>query len=305
MGEALHDDGAADQSAAGAARRLARVIEPFHSITYYAPEILQLADDGYKGWWHAYFAYRPAPLGAVSAPVVTAVFYNFAPRMVERAVPSVWDVRSPEAVIERRRQLVADALDRIFGGGEHDADIRAAADLARSAVEACDVAGRPVFAAYSALPWPDEPPLALWHACTLLREHRGDSHNIALAAAELDGVECHVLMAARGHGNKPTILAIRGWTDAEWDAAVDRLATRGWVTPSGEHSDEGRARRSAVERHTDVLAAEPVRRLGEDGADALISHLEPLVAHLVGSGEVAGKWPPPHLLKPAEPAEPA
>src|SRR5262245_65941192 len=98
MGEALNDEGAAD-----AARRLARVVEPFHSVTYYAPEILQLADDGYRGWWHAYFAYRPAPLGAVGAPVVTAVFYNFAPRMVERALPSVWELQPPTAVIERPR----------------------------------------------------------------------------------------------------------------------------------------------------------------------------------------------------------
>jgi hypothetical protein len=311
MGEALRDEGAGDGGTAGAARRLARVVEPLHSITYYAPEIRQLADDGYRGWWHAYFAYRSAPLGAASAPVVTAVFYNFAPRMVERAVPSVWEVQPPEAVIERRRQLVAAALDRIFGGGEHDASIRAAAELARRAAEGCAVAGRPLYAAYTQLPWPDEPALALWHACTLLREYRFDGHNIALAAAGLDGVECHVLMAARGHGNKPTILAIRGWNDAEWEGAVERLAARGWVTPGGEHTDDGRAGRSAVERHTDVLASEPVRRLGDDGIEALVSHLEPLVAHLVGSGEVAGQWPPRHLIKPAaqagaaEPQEPA
>lgn len=297
MGEALNDEGAA-----GAARRLARVVEPFHSITYYAPEILRLADDGYRGWWHAYFAYRPAPLGPVGAPVVTSIFYNFAPRMVERAVPSVWELQPPAAVIERRRELVAAALDRIFGSGDHDRDVRAAADLARTAVAGCDVAGRPLYAAYSQLPWPDEPALALWHACTLLREHRFDGHNIALAAAGLDGVECHVLMAARGHGNKPTILAIRGWTDAEWDAAVERLTARGWVTPDGEHTDEGRASRSAVERHTDVLAAEPVRRLGDDGVEVFLGHMEPLVGHLVGSGEVAGRWPPPHLMKPVEPA---
>jgi hypothetical protein len=237
--------------------------------------------------------------------VVTSIFYNFAPRMVERAVPSVWELQPPAAVIERRRELVAAALDRIFGSGGHDGDVRAAADLARTAVAGCDVAGRPLYAAYSQLPWPDEPALALWHACTLLREHRFDGHNIALAAAGLDGVECHVLMAARGHGNKPTILAIRGWTDAEWDAAVERLTARGWVTPDGEHTAEGRASRSAVERHTDVLAAEPVRRLGDGGVEVFLGHMEPLVGHLVGSGEVAGRWPPPHLMKPVEPAPPA
>ena len=37
-----------------------------------------------------------------------------------------------------------------------------------------------------ALAWPDAPQLALWHAVTLLREHRGDGHISALTAAGID-----------------------------------------------------------------------------------------------------------------------
>ena len=54
-------------------------------------------------------------------------------------------------------------------------------------MEECDVAGRPLFAAHMQLPWPDEPHLVLWHAATLLREHRGDGHVAALLTAGLDG----------------------------------------------------------------------------------------------------------------------
>lgn len=293
---------AIDDGTPSAARGLARLFEPYHGITYYTPEILTLRDEGYRGWWHSYFGYRPAPMGPVPANVVTAAFYNFAPRMVERAVPGVWDIRSSSEATARRLELVTAAIGRIFGRGATGEELAAAhvgpaSELARRAIEGCDVVGRPLYGAYAELDWPDEPAVALWHACTLLREHRGDGHVLALGSSGLDGVECHVLMAARGHGNRPTILAIRGWTDDEWDAAVDRLATRGWVTADGELTAAGREGRSAVERLTDDLASEPVRRLGQDGVDALSTHLGALVEHLLTTGEVAGRWPPDHLLR--------
>lgn len=279
-------------------RRLARLFEPFHSVTYYSPEILRLHDEGYRGWWHSYFGYRPAPMGPVPAKVVVAAFYNFAPRMVERAVPGVWDIHSPADSIQRRLELVDEALRRAFAHDLAGRHMTGAAELARRAIEGCDVAGRALYGGYAELAWPDEPYLALWHACTLMREHRGDSHNIALAAVDLDGVECHVMMAAHGHGNRPTIAAIRGWTDEEWDAAVERLGVRGLVTGDGEYTEAGRRARSDVERHTDELASEPARRLGPDGVAALVGHLEPLVEHLTTTGEVSGRWPPPHLIQP-------
>ena len=61
------------------ARRLARAAESLHSCSYYAPEIHQMKRFGYSGWWHSYFAYRSAPLGAASAREVVDLFYNFAP----------------------------------------------------------------------------------------------------------------------------------------------------------------------------------------------------------------------------------
>ena len=46
-----------------------------------------------------------------------------------------------------------------------------------------------------ALDVPEEPVARLWHAATLLREHRGDGHNAALVAHRIGGTEAHVLMA--------------------------------------------------------------------------------------------------------------
>jgi len=298
MGEAIVD------GTDGTARALARVAEPFHAITYYSRELADLRAHGYRGWWHAYFGYRPAPMGAVSAGTVTAAFYNFAPAMVARAVPGVWDIRTPAETTALRRDLVAAALQRIFRGTDApeaaNADaVAEAAELIR-AVGDCPVAGRPVFGGYAELDWPTDPFEVIWHGCTLLREHRGDSHNLALAAAGVDGVECHVLMAGRGHGNRPTITAIRGWTDDEWDAAVERLAGRGWADPAGALTELGHEARSDIEAHTDHLAGEPVRQIGREGAERLTELLRPLVDHLAAAGEVSGRWPPEHLLKPAD-----
>lgn len=291
MGEVLND------GVEGGARALARVAEPFHAITYYSRELVDMTDEGYRGWWHAYFGYRPAPMGPVSASMVTSVFYNFAPRMVAKAVPGVWAINAPSDALAMRLGRVERALARIFPQGAETPGVRAAADLIRSAIADCPVAARPLYAAYAELEWPDDDLVALWHGCTLLREYRFDGHNTALAAAEVDGVACHLLMAGRGHGNRPTILAIRGWNEEEWDAALESLRSRGWIGADGELTESGVEAHSAIERHTDALAGEPVRRLGEDGLETVLDAMTPLVAHLRDTDEVTGRWPPPHLIK--------
>lgn len=275
------------------------VYEIYHDVTYYAPDIIgAFKDRGMRGWWMSYFAYRAAPLGPIPAEVVVATFYNFAPRMIQRAIPAAWELLSPAEILAVRLDAVDRALRRILGDRIAAPEVAEAARLARGAIEGCDVAGRALYAAYAALPWPEEPHLVLWHACTLLREHRFDGHNIALAAAGLDGVASHVLMAARGHGNRPTILSIRGWTEEEWDAAERRLIDRGWITPDGAFTDAGRVARRDVEDQTNRLALEPVRRLGADETRRLIGLMDPYVRTLTGEGGIPGEWPPPHLMQP-------
>lgn len=297
MGEAIDDPDLQDETAQ-AARALARVVEPIHAVAYYTPEVNGFRDDGFRGWWHAYMAYRPAPMGAVTAATAIAALYNFAPDMVERAIPGVWEIMSPERVIERRDELVRSALDRLFADGVLTAEVTEAAELAREACTDLAVEARPLFAAHAALPWPADPAMVLWHACTLLREFRGDNHNLVLAAHGVDGVECHVLMAAHGHGNQPTLEGIRGWTRDEWLAAVARLGNRGWVDTDGTYTDGGRAARVAIERETDELSAAAVANLGADGSTRLAELGSAICGHLIASGAGAGVWPPPGVMKP-------
>ena len=147
------------------------------------------------------------------------------------------------------------------------------------------MAGRALAAATAAMPVPDEPHLALWHATTVLREHRGDGHVAALVAAGLDGCEAHVTQVASGAVPAEAIRPFRGWTDEQWDAAVGRLRDRGLVADDGTLTPAGRRLRDEVEDRTDELAAEPWRALGGEATDRLAALLRPLVDRiLAGDG---------------------
>src|SRR5581483_678309 len=85
------------------ARAAHRTLEPLHIVAYFAPEPGErYAALGIKGGMRGYFASRSAALGRVPAEVVVSTFYNFAPSLVAQAIPSVWEVTTPEAVQEAR-----------------------------------------------------------------------------------------------------------------------------------------------------------------------------------------------------------
>lgn len=278
-------------------RRIARAAEAVHTLAYYTPEIRGFDDDGFSGWWHAYFAYRSAPMGPVPASVVTSVFYNFAPRFIERAVPGCWEIMSPERVRARQLELVEAAVTRSLVDYPEPAQIARGAELLRSFADRLPIGARPLYAAWAGEPWPGTDLMDLWHGTTLLREFRFDGHNIALVAGDMDPCECHLMMASHGFGNAETIQRIRGWNEDEWNAAHTRLASRGLLTDDGAQTDTGSQARRAVERHTDVLAS-PIEGVpGHDNADELASILENLRDYLLSTGEVHGVWPPPTVLR--------
>ncbi|HEY7069061.1 MAG TPA: hypothetical protein VH479_03065 [Acidimicrobiales bacterium] len=260
--------------------------EPIHAVTYFAPAShAAWAAAGLRGFWRGYFATRTAPLGVVPAEVVTAVVYNFAPAMVARAIPEVWIAVTPPAAWSARLAGVDRGL-RDALGDEVVAASAGPAALARAALDGCDPAGRALFAAHLALPWPDEAHLALWQALTLLREYRGDGHNLALLAAGVDGCAAHVLAAATGGAPRALTQPNRGWSDEDWDARVADLAARGLLGPAGEATDAGRALHAEVEDATDRAAAGPWRALGDRRAEDLAADLVPLARKLVDTGPV-------------------
>ncbi|HZI38532.1 MAG TPA: hypothetical protein VFF24_09520 [Acidimicrobiia bacterium] len=269
------------------ARRMWPAFETYHAHIYFVPEAGEAYRRlGLKGGWMGYFASRAAALGPASAELVTAVFFNFHPAMVARALPDAWELAPPEDVVAARLETADVALRRLIPdhiGSPAEAE---AAALAREAVEAPALSGRPLFAALRSLPWPDQPHLVLWHACTLLREHRGDGHVASLTAAGVDGCEAHVTLTATGSVPRDTLQSNRKWSDEEWKAAEDRLRARGWLDAAGRLTDAGRAGRAEVEARTDKLAEEPWRALGPERTERLLELLTPMARAINAAGGV-------------------
>jgi hypothetical protein len=267
------------------ARTLWQCAEPYHAVTYFAPEAHAAFEaTGLRGFWRGYFAGRAGPLGAVQAGPVVAMFYGFHPDFVARAIPGVWEIVSPESAVAARAAGVGNALTRLLD--VHDPSIARAARLVLQATDGCDPFARPLFAANHDLEWPREPHLALWHGCTLLREHRGDGHVAALGAAGVDPCEAHVLRLAVTGVGRESIAPYRGWDDDDWSAAVDRLTEKGWLDATGTVTEAGVDAHTAIETDTDRMAEGPIRALGEDGVAELISILQPLARALAASGVI-------------------
>ncbi|MFE9906639.1 SCO6745 family protein [Streptomyces clavifer] len=255
-----------------AGRRCHNSVNPLHSCVYFSPDLgKEFGELGIDDASAAYFAARGSALGAVGAGAVTATFYNFNHELVARHLPAVWSVASPRAALDARLRAADATLRRVLGEDVvASPGMAEAAGLALRAAEACTRHARPLYAAHADLPVPDEPHLAFWHAATLLREHRGDAHLVALLEAGLDPVEALVSHTATGKGMAPRwILATRGWRRTDWDAAVERLRGRGLLDDTGELTEAGTALRSGLEEATDRMDAAPYEHLGAEGVERL------------------------------------
>jgi hypothetical protein len=269
-----------------------------HSLIYFAPEAeQQFTGVGLKPGRMCYFAGRAAPMGAVGSGVVTATFYNFNPGLVGRAIPEAWELASPAVVIGARFAAVDAALTRLLGPDVIASDdMITLAALARDAASACTPEGRPLYAGHADLDWPDAPHLVMWHALTLLREHRGDGHIAALNEAGLSGIEALVTHCATGEGFLDAFArSSRGWSQEEWDATVSGLAARGLFNGEGKLTEAGQALRDQVEAATDRMAAAPWEYLGEQRTEEVVRIGKAMTRTVLKAGAIprAGVFPTP------------
>ncbi|MFK8905845.1 SCO6745 family protein [Streptomyces sp. YS-3] len=270
-----------------AGRRCHNSVNPLHSTVYFSPDYTdELKQLGVEDERAAYFAGRAAALGAVGPGTITATFYNFNHELVARHVPAVWDIASPEAVLDARLRAADRTLRRLLGDEVvASPEMAEAARLALRATEGCTRHARPLYAAHADLPVPEEPHLAYWHAATLLREHRGDGHLTALLDAGLDPLEALVSHTATGKGMAPRwVLGSRGWRRADWEAAVARLRERGLLDAAGELTEAGTALRAEVEDRTDRLDSAPYELLGAEGVERLTELARGLLMTAVAAG---------------------
>jgi hypothetical protein len=185
---------------------------------------------------------------------------------VAHCIPRAWELARPDVVIAARFAAADAALTRLLGPDViASQDMITMAELTREAAAACRPEGRPLYAGHADLAWPDAPHLVMWHALSLLREHRGDGHIAALVDAELSGIEALVSHTATGQGFLTEFAqASRGWSQEEWKSATEALTSRGLLGDDGALTPAGEALRARVEEETDRLAAAPWQHLGEE-----------------------------------------
>jgi hypothetical protein len=263
-------------------RRLAAALEPFVGQVYFSPECHRnyealgfdastrragevMLPDG-----PAYFASRGSLLGQVPGEVVAAAFAVFSPAVVVPSVQLAW-TRTDAATIRGARHDGAVAqLERLLG--ERPDGIDHVAALLGRASEAVAPAGRPLAAGVAALDLPDDPLARAWQLGDLLREYRGDSHNAAWVAAGLNATEIGLLSESYWGLPLRSYSRTRGWTEAEFDTATERLRRDGLVDEHGL-TEAGRTFREDIEAATDRQMAPVVDQLGAE-LDELCATLE-------------------------------
>src|SRR6266581_1077627 len=221
---------------------------------------------------------RGACLGEPTGAVVAAAFAWFEPGLVT----ALWDAARSAVALDRlvkaRDQSTVASLREVLA----DEDPGDVASLLADAAQHADGMGRP-----------EDPVHLLWWACGLVREHRGDSHVAAAAAAGLDPVEMNVLTELWIGMPLLSYTATRGWAPEVMQAAVARLESRGWVRDGGL-TDEGLVERLGIEQHTDAQEQPIVAALGD--------RLEEVCDRLNHWGQLciaAGAFPPDILKRAA------
>lgn len=274
------------------ARRCAQALNALHSIPYFTADLgAELAPFGVTDHSSVYLAGRASPLGVTGPAVVTAVLNSFAPGLVGDRLPGLWQQVGTARAVEARQAAAGAVLHRLLGADLiGSAELAEAAKLATVAASSGQLPGRPLYAANTALEQPEPPHIALWHAATMLREHRGDGHVAVLGHFEITGVAALVIDCASAHGmDKQIVMPQRGWSPEEWAAAQQGLEDRGLIRPDGVLTNHGAALRDQVEAETSRLDRGPYEALGA----AAVRKLAIFVHDLVLRAADRGVFPPP------------
>ena len=268
------------------ARRLRDAVEPLAAVSFWAQPVYDRYAALGLDFLTGYVWSRSSVLGECEPSVVEATFGVFEPGAVAgllgaaRAACSLADVRTA------REEGAAVALREVVGDDLDDATLGAL----REAAVCADVAGRPLYAGALAQPFPPDRHAALWHAATLVRECRGDSHLGACVAAGLSGLEAN-LLTELWVGYAPLAYAsTRAWSPEAMADAQQRLRDRG-LLDGDSLSDAGRALRTQVEHATDNAMEPVVARLG-DRLPGVVARCDAWGAALVERG-----WFPPDAAK--------
>ena len=140
-----------------------------------------------------------------------------------------------------------------------------------------------MYAALRAIPIPNDVVARLFHAASMLREHRGDGHIAALMVEGVGRLEAHVLLALDMGMPAEKFGRIHHLPAAQLAAVIDGMRDRGLIGEDGRLTNLGGAVKRRVEALTDDLAARPYESLEPEELDELMATLEPLATLLLAA----------------------
>lgn len=264
-----------------AARALRDAIEPLACQAIWSPEAAEdYAALGLDDYFAAYIWQRTAALGTPPTPVAVMALGVFAPDLIAPVYEKGAAALSRDDVVRIRLDAPGRTVRRELGGIDDEAS-HAVAQLRRG-IEAAESTARPLFTGLRTDPWPQDPLAGLVHACTILREHRGDSHLAACATAGLDPVQSNVLTELWCGYDLLTYTPSRGWSAGRMDDAVRALRDRG-LLEGDALSAAGLRFRSELEATTDAMQETVVSAMGPD-LDGLTKQLGAWSDALVATG---------------------
>jgi hypothetical protein len=255
------------------ARALAAVLEPVVGQVYFSPEChANYAALGFAASARevngvampdgpAYFTSRGSVMGQVPGELVAAAFAVFNPVAVIPSVQYGWSLTDAATICQARDDGAIAQLHRLLGEAPAGAD--RALELLQRAVAPLRPEGRPLYAGVRSLAMPDSVVGAIWRLGDLLREYRGDSHTAAWISAGIDATEIGLLSELYWGLPMRSYSRTRAWSEDDFNAAHERLQSRGLVDATG-FTPAGHGLREQIEVHTDQQIDASMAALGDD-----------------------------------------
>jgi hypothetical protein len=269
------------------ARQLRDAIEPIATIYVWS----ELAYQEYARlgleFLNGYVWSRSSVLGEPEPTVAASAFGVFEPGLIATLYESGRKTCGLAEIRAAKETGAVASLRRVLGEPDGLAE---AVDLLRRGAAAADPTGRALHAGLTALPWPADPLGQLWHACSILREHRGDSHLALCVAAGLDGLAANLLTELVVGWDPFAYTATRGWSPEAMQTGLKLLEARGLVAGAAP-TEEGRRLRDDIEDSTDRLMQPVVDAIGDD-LPSLVDVLAGWSQQIVDHG-----WFPPDPYK--------
>jgi hypothetical protein len=183
---------------------------------YFTPETMakgaELGLDGFQ----FYFLGRGGVLGDVEPEVVSAAFGYFKPALVAHVWNAAKAIAAPREAARVFMACCADHGRVRLDGVDGLAEFVAAAEKVN---DAADRDGLALYAGTAAEPLVDDLPGRAMQLVTVLREHRGSAHLLAVRAVGLDTRTAH-------HATRPGDGKMFGWSDEEAPVVDDAVQAK-------------------------------------------------------------------------------